>query len=150
MSNSDKEMKDSERTVIAKPVASRPSSFNFRSFSKLLAGSIDPSLPSTSTDATAITAIRPKTVRFKPTANRSPPSAAATTSQVLCSNFLQIDDLISSACLFGTPDRNLKESERKFERQCVETRMQQQAHCYLQTPGEACVEVNCLALGEHG
>lgn len=81
MSNSDTEMKDLERTVIAKPVASRPSSSNFRSFSELLAGAIDPSPPTTSTDA-AIAAIRPKTVRFKPTANRSPPSAAVT-SQVL-------------------------------------------------------------------
>lgn len=57
------------RVVIAKPVASRPTSSNFRSFSELLAGAINAS-PNASEAATA--AIRPKTVRFKPGANHAP------------------------------------------------------------------------------
>ncbi|XP_071734774.1 WRKY transcription factor 44 isoform X2 [Rutidosis leptorrhynchoides] len=55
------DLKEAERTVIAKPVASRPTISNFRSFSDPLASpTID--LPSSEP---AITAIRPKTARFK-------------------------------------------------------------------------------------
>ncbi|XP_059667727.1 WRKY transcription factor 44-like [Cornus florida] len=60
-----------EKTVIAKPVASRPTCSTFRSFSELLVGAINAS-PSNSCPETAVTAIRPKTVRFKPTANHAP------------------------------------------------------------------------------
>ncbi|OWM82366.1 hypothetical protein CDL15_Pgr001940 [Punica granatum] len=69
------EIKEAERTVVAKPVASRPSSSSFRSFSELLAGAIDAS-PSNPGNEMAVTAIRPKTVRFKSTVNRAPPPPA--------------------------------------------------------------------------
>lgn len=63
------ELKESERTVIAKPVPSRPTtSTNFRPFSKLLAGAIN---VAPSSEA-AMTAIRPKTVRFKPLGSTPP------------------------------------------------------------------------------
>ncbi|KAA8518818.1 hypothetical protein F0562_016408 [Nyssa sinensis] len=65
------EMKEAERTVIAKPVATRPTCSNFRSFSELLAGAIN-APPSNTCSENAVTAIRPKTVRFKPTAHRAP------------------------------------------------------------------------------
>ncbi|XP_010260137.1 PREDICTED: WRKY transcription factor 44-like isoform X2 [Nelumbo nucifera] len=64
------EVKDSERVVIAKPVASRPCS-SFRSFSELLTSAINAS-PSGAYPETVVAAIRPKTVRFKPVANRAP------------------------------------------------------------------------------
>nr|WCL15198.1 WRKY519.0 [Atractylodes chinensis] len=62
------ELKEAERTVITKPIASRPTISNFQSFSELLAGDTNGSPLSEPT----ITAIRPKTVRFKPVAS-SPP-----------------------------------------------------------------------------
>nr|DAD26023.1 TPA_asm: hypothetical protein HUJ06_027491 [Nelumbo nucifera] len=65
------EVKDPERMVIAKPVASRPSCSSFRSFSELLAGAINASPPGAYTE-TVVAAIRPKTVRFKPVANHDP------------------------------------------------------------------------------
>uniref|UniRef100_A0A5B7BFW8 Putative WRKY transcription factor 44 n=1 Tax=Davidia involucrata TaxID=16924 RepID=A0A5B7BFW8_DAVIN len=65
------DVKEAERTVIAKPVASRPTCSNFRSFSELLAGAINAS-PSNACSENAVTAIRPKTVRFKPTVHRAP------------------------------------------------------------------------------
>nr|QGQ64054.1 WRKY transcription factor 31 [Santalum album] len=65
------EVTEAERVVIAKPVASRPTCSGFRSFSELLAGAITAS-PSNPYSDTAVPAIRPKTVRFKPTAARAP------------------------------------------------------------------------------
>ncbi|CAK9167298.1 unnamed protein product [Ilex paraguariensis] len=65
------EVKDAERIVIAKPVASKPTYSSFRSFSQLLAGAISASPSNTCPDA-AVTAIRPKTVRLKPVANLPP------------------------------------------------------------------------------
>ncbi|KAJ6756008.1 WRKY TRANSCRIPTION FACTOR PROTEIN 1-RELATED [Salix purpurea] len=65
------EIKESERVVIAKPVASRPSCSTFISFSELLAGAINAS-PSNDCSETAVAAIRPKTVRFRPMVNRAP------------------------------------------------------------------------------
>ncbi|KAM7531784.1 hypothetical protein LguiB_035194 [Lonicera macranthoides] len=59
------EVKEAERTVIAKPVASRPNCSTFKSFSELLAGAISGS-PSNVCAENAVSAIRPKTVRFKP------------------------------------------------------------------------------------
>ncbi|XP_061955334.1 WRKY transcription factor 44-like [Populus nigra] len=73
------EIKESERVVIAKPVASRPSCSKFRSFSELLAGAINTS-PSTDCSEMAVAAIRPKTLRFRPTVNRAP--GALVSSQV--------------------------------------------------------------------
>ncbi|KAG5553795.1 hypothetical protein RHGRI_011612 [Rhododendron griersonianum] len=63
------EVNEAERIVIAKPVPSRPTCSNFRSFSDLLAGAIDSS-PSNECSKTAVTAIRPKTLRLKPMANQ--------------------------------------------------------------------------------
>ncbi|KAI4378596.1 hypothetical protein MLD38_016055 [Melastoma candidum] len=60
---------DSERIKIAKPVASRPSHSTFRSFTELLAGAIDE--PMQSTPKATLIPIKPKTVRFKPAANRA-------------------------------------------------------------------------------
>ncbi|KAD5961793.1 hypothetical protein R6Q59_014664 [Mikania micrantha] len=55
-------IKDAERTFIAKPVATRPTISHFRSFSDHIADSINGSPSSEPT----VTAIRPKTIRFKP------------------------------------------------------------------------------------
>ncbi|GAB2300538.1 hypothetical protein Dimus_034578 [Dionaea muscipula] len=67
------EIKEVDRVVIAKPIASRPSCSSFKSFSELLAGAINASpSPATSCSEAAVAAIRPKTVRVKPTANRAP------------------------------------------------------------------------------
>jgi len=74
------EIKESERVVIAKPVASRPSYSNFTSFSELLAGAIN-TTPSNVCSGTAVAAIRPKTVRFRPLVNRAP--GALVSSQVI-------------------------------------------------------------------
>lgn len=73
------DVKEAERTVIAKPVASRPSCPGFRSFTELLAGAINAAPASTSSEA-AVPAIRPKTVRFKPMVHRAP--AGLISSQV--------------------------------------------------------------------
>ncbi|XP_042475348.1 WRKY transcription factor 44-like isoform X2 [Macadamia integrifolia] len=61
------EVKDAERMVVAKPIASRPCS-SFGSFSELLAGAINASPPCSYSEM-VVAAIRPKTVRFKPVAN---------------------------------------------------------------------------------
>ncbi|XP_058109959.1 WRKY transcription factor 44 [Magnolia sinica] len=61
--------KDADRMVLAKPVASRPRA-HFKSFTELLAGAINASPVSTFSETTV--AIRPKTVRFKPSVNRAP------------------------------------------------------------------------------
>ncbi|CAK7342914.1 unnamed protein product [Dovyalis caffra] len=82
------EIKESERVVIAKPVASRPSCSTFRSFSELLAGAINAS-PSNVCSETAVAAIRPKTVRFRPMVYRAPDalfSSQAELSGIAASN----------------------------------------------------------------
>lgn len=73
------EIKEAEREVVAKPVASRPTCSTYRSFSELLAGAINAS-PSIESPHTTVSAIRPKTVRFKPAVNRPP--AGFVSSQV--------------------------------------------------------------------
>ena len=73
------EVKEAERIVIAKPVASRPTCSSFKSFSELLAGATNDSPPNACSE-NAVPAIRPKTVRFKPVVNRSP--SAMISSQV--------------------------------------------------------------------
>ncbi|GMI80046.1 DR. STRANGELOVE 1, TRANSPARENT TESTA GLABRA 2 [Hibiscus trionum] len=65
------EVKESERIVIAKPVASRPTCSSFKSFSELLAGAINASPPNVCS-GNVVPAIRPKTVRFRPVVNRAP------------------------------------------------------------------------------
>ncbi|MQL97398.1 hypothetical protein Taro_030077 [Colocasia esculenta] len=64
------ENKDAERLVVARPVPSRPSFSNFSSFSGLLAGAIDASPPSSTTEAAG--PIRPKTMRFTSPVNQFP------------------------------------------------------------------------------
>ncbi|XP_047162806.1 WRKY transcription factor 44 isoform X1 [Vigna umbellata] len=65
------DIKEAERVVIAKPVASRPTCSTFKSFSELLAGAINVSPDIASSQAT-VSAIRPKTVRFKPASLNHP------------------------------------------------------------------------------
>lgn len=66
------EVKEVDRVVIAKPVASRPTCSSFKSFSQLLAGAIDDSpSPANGCSEMAVTAIKPKTVRVKPAINHS-------------------------------------------------------------------------------
>ncbi|GKV37424.1 hypothetical protein SLEP1_g45455 [Rubroshorea leprosula] len=65
------DIKEAERVVIAKPIASRPTCSSFRSFLELLAGAINAS-PTNSCSETAVAAIRPKTVWFKPGVSRAP------------------------------------------------------------------------------
>lgn len=64
------EVKEADKIVIAKPVPSRPAGSNFKSFSELLAGAINAS-PSNACYETPVTAIRPRTLRFKPAANNA-------------------------------------------------------------------------------
>ncbi|KAK9123750.1 hypothetical protein Sjap_013352 [Stephania japonica] len=72
------EIQEAERVAIAKPIPSRPSCSNYRSFSALLSGAISNSARD-SLSETVLPAIRPKSVRFKPVVNR--PSAAVASSQ---------------------------------------------------------------------
>jgi len=74
------EVKEVERVVITKPVASKPSCSSFKSFSELLAGAINASpSPGITRSENAVAAIRPKTFRAKPTVNRA--STAMLSSQ---------------------------------------------------------------------
>ncbi|GAU35345.1 hypothetical protein TSUD_337370, partial [Trifolium subterraneum] len=72
------DIEEVERVVVAKPVASRPKCSTYKSFSELLAGAINDTPPIVSSQTT-ISAIRPKTVRFKPTLNL--PHAGSISSQ---------------------------------------------------------------------
>ncbi|KAK7337016.1 hypothetical protein VNO77_17573 [Canavalia gladiata] len=92
------DIKEGERVVIAKPVASRPTCSSFRSFSELLAGAINAS-PTISSSQTTVSAIRPKTVRFKPAVN-SPPAGFVSS---------QADDI------FGTSLSNSSDKSPKLE-----------------------------------
>ncbi|KAG5043722.1 hypothetical protein GLYMA_03G176600v4 [Glycine max] len=65
------DIKEAQRVVISKPVASRPTCSTFKSFSELLAGAINVS-PAIESSPTTVSAIRPKTVRFKPAMNQPP------------------------------------------------------------------------------
>ncbi|XVE61771.1 hypothetical protein DITRI_Ditri06bG0066600 [Diplodiscus trichospermus] len=75
------EVKEAERIVIAKPVASRPSCSSFKSFSELLAGAIN-TTPSKACSENTVPAIRPKTVRFKPMMNRAPSAAISSQAEL--------------------------------------------------------------------
>nr|AFD22857.1 WRKY transcription factor [Tamarix androssowii] len=98
-----------ERVAVAKPVASKPSSFStFKSFSELLAGAINAASPSlshlpvnASSSETAVPApIKPKTVRVKPTLNHAPPfPAAAATATTSTSPFSQAENSEAAACM---------------------------------------------------
>ncbi|KAL6987484.1 hypothetical protein U1Q18_013232 [Sarracenia purpurea var. burkii] len=75
------EVKKADRIVIAKPVPSRPTCSSFRSFSELLAGAINSS-PFNAYSKTSVSAIRPKTVRFKPMINRAPAEMLSSQAEV--------------------------------------------------------------------
>ncbi|KAJ1443866.1 WRKY domain [Sesbania bispinosa] len=75
------DIQEAERVVVAKPVASRPSCSTFKSFSELLAGAINASPPIVSPQTT-VSAIRPKTVRFKPAVNSSPAGSVSSQSLI--------------------------------------------------------------------
>ncbi|KAL3628563.1 hypothetical protein CASFOL_027609 [Castilleja foliolosa] len=61
------ETKETEKIVIAKPVACRPIAFSkLKSFSTVLSGAVDASPPATFPE-TSVPIIRPRTGRFKPT-----------------------------------------------------------------------------------
>ena len=66
------EVNEAERIVIAKPIPSRPTCSNFRSFSELLASAINSLPPNNECSETTVIAIRPKTLRLKPMANLAP------------------------------------------------------------------------------
>ncbi|OMO72606.1 DNA-binding WRKY [Corchorus capsularis] len=76
------EVKEAEKIAIAKPVASRPTCSGFKSFSELLASAINAS-PSNTCPETAVPAIRPKTVRFKPVLLNRAPSAVVSSQAEL-------------------------------------------------------------------
>ncbi|KAF3777493.1 WRKY transcription factor 44 [Nymphaea thermarum] len=63
-----------QRVVVSKPVASRPSCTGFRTFTELLAGAINATPPRTLPEppTTTTVAIRPKTVRLKPSVSHFP------------------------------------------------------------------------------
>ncbi|KAI5639456.1 hypothetical protein M9H77_00597 [Catharanthus roseus] len=75
------EVKEADKIVIAKPVPSRPAGSNFKSFSELLAGAINAS-PSNACYETPVTAIRPRTLRFKPAANNALVGVVSSESQL--------------------------------------------------------------------
>ncbi|KAL9258890.1 WRKY transcription factor 44-like protein [Drosera capensis] len=88
------EVKEADRVVIAKPVASRPSCSSYKSFSELLAGAISAS-PSSGAPCSeaAVAAIRPKTVRVKPAATRAPQgisSQAEASGTAPCSSYQKV------------------------------------------------------------
>ncbi|XP_028775128.1 WRKY transcription factor 44 [Neltuma alba] len=72
---------EAERAVIAKPVASRPTCSTFRPVSKPLAGAINVSFSSVHSYQTSDSAIRPKTVRSRPSPYHPLPPAGFDSSQ---------------------------------------------------------------------
>ncbi|XP_011004128.1 PREDICTED: WRKY transcription factor 44-like [Populus euphratica] len=104
------EIKESERVVIAKPVASRPSYSNFTSFSELLAGAIN-TTPSNVCSGTAVAAIRPKTVRFRPVVNRAPgalvSSQAELSGTAVSNSFNKVSGTDSKATIIYKPQAKL-------------------------------------------
>ncbi|XAR50979.1 hypothetical protein NMG60_11005459 [Bertholletia excelsa] len=77
------EIKEVEKVVVSKPVPSRPTCSDFRSFSELLASAIN-SAPTSARPETAVTAIKPKTLRFKPLANHASLRIVPTQAEVSC------------------------------------------------------------------
>ncbi|KAJ6699091.1 WRKY TRANSCRIPTION FACTOR PROTEIN 1-RELATED [Salix purpurea] len=104
------EIKESERVVIAKPVASRPSCSNFRSFSELLAGAINSS-PSDVFPETEVAAIRPKTERFRPMVNRAPgalvSSQAELSGTAVSNSFNKVSSTDSKSTIIYKPQAKL-------------------------------------------
>ncbi|XP_010529766.1 PREDICTED: WRKY transcription factor 44-like [Tarenaya hassleriana] len=63
------EMKEAERVVIARPIASRPSCSGFRTFTELLTKSVNVSPQKICPETVVVSAIKPKTLRFRPSGN---------------------------------------------------------------------------------
>lgn len=78
-------IKEAERIVVAKPVPSRPTRSTFGSFSELLEGPIHASPPNVCSE-TAVMAIRPKTVRFKPLVNCALPNQTELSRTAVCNS----------------------------------------------------------------
>ncbi|XP_077239623.1 WRKY transcription factor 44-like [Tasmannia lanceolata] len=85
------DVKDAERLVIAKPIPSKPCS-RFKSFSELLAGAINASPPTMSSET-----IRPKTVRIRPPVTTAPAGIVSSQGEV------------SGTAVSYLSDKNLKE-----------------------------------------
>ncbi|KAJ6362272.1 hypothetical protein OIU78_002639 [Salix suchowensis] len=104
------EIKESERVVIAKPVASRPSCSNFRSFSELLAGAINSS-PSDDFPETEVAAIRPKTARFRPMVNRAPGASVSSQAELsgtaVSNSFNKVSSTDSKSTIIYKPQAKL-------------------------------------------
>ncbi|KAL3536327.1 hypothetical protein ACH5RR_004788 [Cinchona calisaya] len=94
------ETKEAKKVVVAKPVASRPTCSSFRSFTELLAGAINTS-PSNACSEAAVTAIRPRTLRFKQAVNHTLVGMASS----------QADQSEGAVC--SPSDKGLK-ADRKF------------------------------------
>ncbi|KAF5940769.1 hypothetical protein HYC85_021936 [Camellia sinensis] len=93
------EVKEAGRIVIAKPVPSKPTCSNFGSFSDLLAGAINSS-PTNARPETAVTAIRPKTVRFKPATTPAPVGVVSSQAEIsgvaMCCPSDKVDKVLNS------------------------------------------------------
>ncbi|GLU12050.1 hypothetical protein SLE2022_287590 [Rubroshorea leprosula] len=104
------DIKEAERVVIAKPVASRPTCSSFRSFSELLAGAINAS-PTNSCSETAVAAIRPKTVRFKPGVSRAPTMMVSSQAELprtaACNSTNKVSESDSKPTLVYKPQAKL-------------------------------------------
>ncbi|KAJ6742608.1 WRKY TRANSCRIPTION FACTOR 44 [Salix viminalis] len=105
------EIKESERVVIAKPVASRPSCSNFRSFSELLAGAMINSSPSDVCSEAEAAAIRPRTARFGPMVNRAPgalvSSQAELSGTAVSNSFNKVSSTDSKSTIIYKPQAKL-------------------------------------------
>lgn len=83
-----------DKIVVAKPVPSRPTTYsNFSTFSELLAGAIN-TVPSNPSTRNPVSAIRPKTVRFKPTFTNA--YQAETSGGVVCRSSGDMDKVLNS------------------------------------------------------
>ncbi|KAJ6746613.1 hypothetical protein OIU74_029150 [Salix koriyanagi] len=105
------EIKESERVVIAKPVASRPSCSNFRSFSELLAGAINSSPSDDFAPDTEVAAIRPKTARFRPMVNRAPGASVSSQAELsgtaVSNSFNKVSSTDSKSTIIYKPQAKL-------------------------------------------
>ncbi|KAF8006091.1 hypothetical protein BT93_K0403 [Corymbia citriodora subsp. variegata] len=91
------ETKELERTVITKPVATRPTTFStFKSFSELLAGAINDSTPKISSEG-GVAPIKPKTVRFKPAVNRTSTAIFSSQAEISGTAICNSVDTISNS-----------------------------------------------------
>ncbi|KAJ0089317.1 hypothetical protein Patl1_32000 [Pistacia atlantica] len=136
------EIKEADRVVIAKPVPSRPTCSTFGPFSELLAGAINAAPPSVCPE-TAVVAIRPKTVRFKPVVNRVPPNQVEHSRTAICNSsdkasksdstpptvvYKPLAKLVSKATVSLLANMgNFNNTSRQQMQQSVEARVQHQS-----------------------